>query len=316
MALKQVLEIYELLDSPQADGLRVKELLNSRGADVQLHTVSGEKGSTDFVRVILPGRSGSVAGGSSPTLGVIGRLGGIGARPQEIGLVSDADGAITALAIALKLSDMAEQGDQTEGDVIVATHICPHAPTIPHDPVPLMTSVVDIATMNDLEVADEMDAILSIDSTRGNWVINRRGFAITPTVKEGYILKVSPSFLTLMSYVTGQLPVVVPVTTPDITPYGNGLDHLNSILQPATATNAPVVGIALTSELPVPGMATGASQALDIEMAVRFCVEIAKAFGANRCSFYNQGEFDRLLELYGPMNHLQTMGSTEAERAL
>jgi len=35
-----------------------------------------------------------------------------------IGLVSDADGAIAALSIALKLADMKEQGDVLPGDVM------------------------------------------------------------------------------------------------------------------------------------------------------------------------------------------------------
>ena len=48
-------------------------------------------------------------------------------------------------------------------------------------------------------------------------------------------------------------------------PYGNDLYHLNSILQPATATSAPVVGIAITTEVPVPGCATGASHFIDME---------------------------------------------------
>lgn len=61
----------------------------------------------------------------------------------------------------------------------------------------------------------------------------------------------------------------------DITPYGNGLFHVNSILQPATATAARVVGVALTAEVVVPGSATGASQPVDIELAVRFCLEVA-----------------------------------------
>lgn len=308
MALKQVIEIYEALDSPRADGQRVREILGSREVEVEVQTVEGEQGSTDFVRLTLAGRQGKSAGGSAPTLGVIGRLGGIGARPNVLGLVSDADGAITALATALKLANMAREGDRTAGDVMVATHICPNAPTERHEPVPFMGSPVDIAKMNELEVSEEMDAILSVDTTRGNRVINRRGFAITPTVKEGYILKVSPSLLDLMSYVTGQPPSVVPITTQDITPYGNGVDHINSIVQPATATDAPVVGVALTSELPVPGSATGASQIIDNEMAVRFCVEVAKAFGAGRCAFYDRQEFDRLVELYGSMTHLQTLG--------
>lgn len=310
MALKQVIEVYETLDSARANGQRVRELFATRNVEVEIQTVEGEKGVTDFVRLVLPGRLGKRAGGSAPTLGVIGRLGGIGVRPKAIGLVSDADGAITALATGLKLADMAREGDRTQGDVIIATHICPSSPIIPHEPVPFMGAPVDIATMNALEVSEEMDAILSIDTTRGNWIINCRGFAITPTVKEGYILKVSPSLLDLMAYVTGRPPVVLPITTQDITPYGNGIDHINSIMQPATATAAPVVGVALTSELPVPGSATGASQVVDIELAARFCIEVAKAFGAGRCAFYDQEEFARLVKLYGPMTHLQTLGRT------
>lgn len=72
-------------------------------------------------------------------------------------------------------------------------------------------------------------------------MINTRGFAISPTVKEGYILKTSEDLLEQMQITTGRLPYVFPLATQDITPYGNNVHHLNSILQPATATNAPVV---------------------------------------------------------------------------
>jgi hypothetical protein len=172
-----------------------------------------------------------------------------------------------------------------------------------------MGGPVDTATMNRHEVHPAMDAILAVDTTRGNLVLNRRGVAISPTVKEGYILKVSPDLLRILSHVTGQMPMVLPITTQDITPYGNGIDHLNSILQPATATDAPVVGVALTAETAVPGCASGASQVVDIEMAVRFCLEVAKAFGQGSCAFYDSVEFDRLVTLYGSMKHLQTLGN-------
>jgi len=208
----------------------------------------------------------------------------------------------------MKLIDMQKRGDHLNGDVIIATHICPNAPTQPHDPVPFMGSPVDMATMNKYEVDPQMDAILSIDTTRGNRIINVRGFAITPTVKEGWILRVSEDLLNIMGYVTGRMPAVVPITMQDITPYGNGIYHLNSILQPATATSAPVVGVAITSEIPVPGCATGASQAIDIELAGRFCIEVAKEFGKGKLKFYDEEEFKRLIELYGPMKHLQGMG--------
>jgi hypothetical protein len=306
MVLKQVIEITELLDSARVSGHQVGALLEARGgAEWEVKTIEGAKGRTDFVRVTFPGHAGKRAGGDAPTLGIIGRLGGIGARPAAIGLVSDGDGAVTALACALKLADMVNAGDRLPGDVIVATHVCPHAPVIPHDPVPFMGAPVDMATMNRHEVHPDMDAILSIDTTRGNWIINRRGFAISPTVKEGYILKVSPGLLRLMSVVTGRSPVTFPITTQDITPYGNGIDHLNSIMQPATATDAPVVGVALTSESVVPGCASGASQVLDVEMAARFCLEVGKALGQGACRFYDGQEFERLVVLYGSMRHLQ-----------
>ena len=316
MALKQTIEAYELLDSATVSGEAVADVLRQRGLAVEVipsagsghRSVEGNKGSTDFIRVRVPGMVGKSVSGEAPTLGIIGRLGGIGARPAAIGLVSDADGGITAIACALKLADMANSGDRLPGDVIVATHVCPNAPVIPHDPVPFMGAPVDMATMNRYEVHPEMDAILSVDTTRGNWAINRRGFAISPTVKEGYILKVSPDLLRIMSVVTGQSPVVFPITTQDIIPYGSGIYHLNSIMQPATATDAPVVGVALTAETVVPGCASGASQIMDIEMAVRFCLEVAKAFGRRECTFHDADEFGRLVALYGSMKHLQTLG--------
>ncbi|WP_457753418.1 DUF1177 domain-containing protein [Thermococcus sp.] len=307
--IRQVIEAYELLDSAYVNGYKVAEVLKERGLEhVEVKTIEGEKGSTDFIKIVIPGKDGKLSGGNAPTLGIIGRLGGIGARPEMIGLVSDADGAITALAVALKLADMRKNGDILDGDVIIATHICPNAPTQPHDPVPFMGSPVDMATMNEHEVDPQMDAILSVDTTKGNRIINVRGFAITPTVKEGWILKVSDDLLDIMQYVTGRMPAVVPITMQDITPYGNGIYHINSIMQPATATDAPVVGVAITAEVPVPGCATGASHIIDIEQAARFCIEVAKGFGRGKIKFYDEEEFKRLVELYGSMKHLQTLG--------
>ena len=313
MAWKQTVEAYELLDSAGVNGEAVGALLRERGLEVKVTTVEGQRGRTDFVRALIAGTSGRRVGGAAPTLGVIGRLGGIGARPAAIGLVSDGDGALTAIACGLKLGDMARAGDRLPGDVLITTHICPHAPVIPHDPVPFMGAPVDMTTMNRYEVDLAMEAILSVDTTRGNWIVNQRGVANTPTVKEGYILKVSPDLLRLLSWVSGRLPLVLPITTQDITPYGNGLDHVNSIMQPATATDAPVVGVALTAEVAVPGCASGANQVADVETAVRFCLEVAKAYGRDECAFYDAEEFDRMVALYGSMKHLQGPGGGSEE---
>ena len=72
---------------------------------------------------------------------------------------------------------------------------------------------------------------------------------------------------------------------------------------------APVVGVALTAEIAVPGSATGASSEHDIAQAARFAVEVAKSFGRGRAAFYDPTEFARLVELYGPMTHLQRRGA-------
>jgi hypothetical protein len=309
MVLQQTLTALETLESAYVSGKDVKELFTQfANVDVSVTTVTGEKGSTDFIKVVIPGSKGKVNGGDAPTFGIIGRLGGIGARPTRIGLVSDADGAVAAVASALKLATMQTKGDTLLGDVIVTTHICPDAPTRPHEPVDFMDSPVDILTMNNYEVVPEMDAIVSIDTTKGNRVINHKGIAISPTVKEGYILRVSEDLLRIKEMTTGQFAVTFPITTQDITPYGNDLYHINSILQPAVATDAPVVGIAITAQSIVPGCGTGASHETDIADAVRFAVEVAKETTNGTCQLYSNDEFERITNLYGSMKMLQTMG--------
>ncbi len=100
------------------------------------------------------------------------------------------------------------------------------------------------------------------------------------------------------------MPWILPLSTQDITPYGNGLFHVNSILQPCTATTAPVVGVAVTAVRPVPGCGTGASREWDIEEASRFCLEVAKAFTSGSGRVFDAGEFFLMKRLYGSMEHL------------
>jgi len=310
MLLKEIIKAFELLDDPRASGERAASKVREIDpqAEVEVRTVRGDRGSTDFIKLVIPGSNGRSKGGGAPTLGIIGRLGGVGARPECIGAVSDADGAIVAIATVLKLIDMRQKGDLLKGDVIIATHICPNAPIAPHDPVPFMGSPVDMETMNRLEVDERMKAILSVDATKGNEVINHNGFAISPTVKEGYILKVSSDLLRIMRLVTGRAPVSFPIATQDITPYGNGLHHINSIMQPSTATDSPVVGVAVTSGQLIPGTGTGVNDPLVLESAARFCTEVAKEFGQGSCRLHDKEEFRRIVELYGSMKRLQTLG--------
>lgn len=304
--LKQIIDIFEILDAPSASGAAVQAYLEETGlSECKINRATSEKGATDFIKVTIPGTKGRINGGKAPTLGIIGRLGGLGARPERIGFVSDGDGALAVLAAAAKLGRMAALGDRLPGDVILTTHICPNAPTRPHKPVPFMDSPIPMDAKNKWEVAKEMDAILSVDTTKGNKILNHRGFAISPTVKSGYILKTSDDLLDLVAQVTGQSPKVFALAQQDITPYGNGLYHLNSIMQPCTATAAAVVGVAITTETAVAGCATGATHLIDVEAAARFSVEVAKAFTSGDCEFYDRTEFAEILKLYGPMDHFQ-----------
>ncbi len=307
MSLSHTLKAFDALDSAYATGKTVLDLLapHDRSVRASVETIQGPRGKTDFVRVVVPGTAGKQKGGTAPTLGIVGRLGGVGARPTRIGLVSDGDGAVAAVAAALKLASMAEQGDALPGDVIISTHICADAPTRPHQPVDFMDSPVDTETLNAHEVTPDMDAVLSIDTTKGNRILNHKGYALSPTVKQGYILRVSEDLVRIMEMTSGRPAVTFPITTQDITPYGNDVYHINSILQPSITTEAHTVGVAISTVTAVPGCGTGASDEADIAAVVRFVVEVAKEFGRGTCRFHDQAEYDRLVSLYGSMAHLQ-----------
>lgn len=310
MLYRQMLDLYDILDDEKADGKSVVEYMKKINADclAETHVLKGAQGITHMVKVVIPGEKGKRNGGEAPTIGILGRLGGLGARPERVGFVSDGDGALAALTAAAKLLDMQKKGDYLQGDVIVSTHVCPDAPTKPHEPVPFMGSPVEMYQVNQDEVTEEMDAILSIDTTKGNRIANERGFFISPTVKEGYILRVSERLLDLMEITTGRRPKVFALTQQDITPYGNDLFHINSILQPSVATSAPIVGVAVTTETVVPGCATGATQLPDVEEAARFVLEVAKEFGQGVCDFYDKEEYARIQKLYGSMTRFQGFG--------
>ena len=117
MIFKQLIELYDLLDDPATSGVAVVEHLRGidPACDAETYVLGGPKGATDMVRVRIPGSRGRAAGGDAPTIGLLGRLGGLGARPERIGFVSDGDGALTALACAAKLVSMHARGDVLAG---------------------------------------------------------------------------------------------------------------------------------------------------------------------------------------------------------
>ena len=129
-------------------------------------------------------------------------------------------------------------------------------------------------------------------------------------------MRVSEDLLGIAEIATGKLPQVFAISTLDITPYGNGLYHLNSIMQPCTCTDAPVVGVAITTQTAVPGCATGATRLPDLDETGTFMIEAAKAFTAGQASFYDQAEYDLFVQRYGSMAQLQTMGNLPAENPM
>ena len=102
MLMKQILEAYDILDDGDVTGKKVEEYLRTiqPDANIEVYELKGPKGSTDMLKVRIPGSKGKTNGGNAPTIGLLGRLGGIGARPERIGFVSDGDGALAAVALA------------------------------------------------------------------------------------------------------------------------------------------------------------------------------------------------------------------------
>ena len=127
MLIKQIIDVYDLLDDSRVDGRTVVDYLRTIDPEVNAETypLTGPRGTTHMLKVRIPGSDGKSSGGNTPTLGILGRLGGLGARPEMIGYVSDGDGALAALAIAVKLLDMKKKGDVLPGDIFISTHICP-----------------------------------------------------------------------------------------------------------------------------------------------------------------------------------------------
>lgn len=313
MSSKMVSIIYELMDDPNVDGQMVKDLLDSLKApnsEVIVTPIAYEPPEDtsqfcDFIKIIIKGKSGKSVGGSSPTIGIIGRLGAQQAQPNRIGMVSDADGSIVTLATAMKLLWLAARGTILEGDVIITTHIATKVSIQKRLPVDFMGAPVSMETLNKYELCPEMDAILSIDTSRGNRIIKHRGMAISPTVKQGYILPVANQLIDLFEHAVGGQVYTFPLSLQDITPYNKGFKQFNSIMQPHTGTDAPVVGLAITAKSLVAGCATGASTESSLVDATLFAVEVAKQFASNNLSFYDEEEYARLVEKYGELTRFQ-----------
>jgi hypothetical protein len=95
----------------------------------------------------------------------------------------------------------------------------------------------------------------------------------------------------------------------DIIPYTTPVYHINSMMQPWIYTKAPIVGVAITTSMVVPGSATGATNIFHLEQATRFVVEVAKDFGRGRVKFYDEEEWKKIISIHGSLADLMRRGA-------
>lgn len=314
MSFKSAMKAYEVLDSAYVTGEQVVKMFLEAGADEASFEHLEGNGFTDIVRVFLKGKKGRSSGGTAPTLDLSASLIGVGARPATSGILGDGDGAVVVCAAGLKFLDMKKKGDQLEGDVVILMNVTAAAPTSEsegHAP-PGIGCPVNFWLMKSKFIDKTADAILDVNVTRSDRYCKKKGFAITPTVKEGWLLKISEDALDVMERVTGEMPAIMPLTMQELMPTRNGISYLNDIGALPYGLDSPCIGVALTQSIPVDPSGPGMTCLPEIEPAIRYCVEVAKDFGKDRFDFYDKEEFEKIVKLYGPMTHLQTFGRQSA----
>ena len=309
MSFKSAMLAYDLLDSAYTTGAEIVKMFKEAGADGASYERLTGVGFTDVVRIFLKGKTGKSSGGPAPTLDLSASLVATGARPGSVGLVGDGDGALIVIAAGLKMLDMKKKGDQLEGDVVILFNItgaAPHDPPDGHKP-PDYSCPVNFWKMKSKFVDGSADGILDVNVTRSDRYCKRRGFAITPTVLQGWLLKISEDALDVMERVTGET-AVMPITMQELMPTRNGISYLNDIAALPYEIDVPCIGVAMCSPSLQEPIGSGMTNLAEIEPAIRFCVEVAKDFGMGRFDFYDKEEFDKIVKLYGSMKHLQTFG--------
>lgn len=309
--LEQLSKAFNSCDMPEVNGTRLVEYLNSLGAcEVQVLDVCGLNRTYKTLKVTISGTHGAISGGNSPTLGIIGQCGGQSLSQKTKEHIPDYIGTNVVLFAAARILKMIKSGNTLRGDVILSVQISSDSPAS----VTSKCKEPCKKALTHSEVSLLMDAVISIGSYRGGKIGNSKGIAISPTVKEGYILKTSDDLWNLAKRKMGVSPMGLPLSQQDIIPFEKGLPQAHTILQPSTATSAPVIGIAIQNEM-ISGKRIDTSLLEKIEISEHiiesmghFLVDVATAFTNNECSFFDEQEYTLLRTSYGDMSHFQHIG--------
>ncbi|MGE0340989.1 MAG: DUF1177 family protein [Xanthobacteraceae bacterium] len=297
--LKEVIDVLDLMTMPDAGIDEFLALMPNVKMDVRREVVSNEKGSTEFLKILIPGTRGKSSGGDTRTLGVIGSLGALRFAGENRGLVSDADGCVAALAVALRFARMAEKGQRITADVMISTQVCQRGYEAPHDPYPFVMTPLPSSQKHPRLVDPVMDAVLAVETCKSNKLLNHRGFAITHVAKEGLLLRVHADLIHIMEMVTGRLPVIFPVSQQDLTPYESGIHHVCGMMLGNLYTDAPVVGVPITTESQTWPAWTNVAQPDVLEQAGRFCIEVATRFGNGQTQIFYQDDYVGMKKYFG-----------------
>jgi hypothetical protein len=308
--LRDVVEILDFLDDSANSAEAFVDLLPDGSHSIEITPFESELGTTNFIKILFPGSAGKHAGGVAPTTGIIGSNGGLRLPGPYPGLASDADGCIVGLAAALRLARMHTREQKLAGDVLVSTHICQKARPVPHDPYPFVMSPLPSSEKHPRLVDDRMDAMLTPETCKGNKMVSHLGFAVTPPVREGIIMRPHASILHIVEMVTGKAPVVFPITMQDVTPYELGVHHICGMVLPSIFSKAPVIGVPLVTEVQTHPSATGVQQPMVLETALRFCIEVATSYGNGDCEFYYPDDFEGMVSTFKGLRGWQSLKNT------
>lgn len=205
MLFKHLIELYELLDSPQASGAIVADYLKAIDPEctVETYPLEGPKGITDMVRVRIPGAHGKSSGRRRADHRSARPLGRFGSTSRTHRIRIRRRWRTHRARLRRKAARHAQERRRSTWRRIrehACVPACAHhaAQTravhglCPRPPRPSMPKRSHPSSM----------PFLVVDTTKGNRIANNRGFAISPTVKQGVVMRVSEDLLGIAEIAT------------------------------------------------------------------------------------------------------------------